>query len=91
LSAALQSVPALRRGVRRHFDSTRNTPVLMAPERVVVLDDIADAILAECDGKRSITEIAAILAARFAAPEAEITTDVLAFFTELSDASLVTL
>jgi pyrroloquinoline quinone biosynthesis protein D len=56
-----------------------------------VLDDIADAILAECDGKRSITEIAAILAARFAAPEAEITTDVLAFFTELSDASLVTL
>ncbi len=91
MSVTLQSVPALRRGVRRQFDTARNAPVLMAPERVVMLDDIADAIIAECDGKRSAGEIAARLAERFGAPEADVLVDVLAFLEELSEASLVAL
>lgn len=86
-----QSVPRLRRGVRRQFDKARNTAVLMAPERVVVLDDIADAIIGECDGQHSVAEIVAALAARYQAPEDEIIGDVTAFFEELTQAALVTL
>ncbi len=84
-------MPRLRRGVRRQFDKARNTAVLMAPERVVVLDDIADAIVAECDGQRSVAEIVAALAARYQAPEEEISNDVRDFFESLADAALVTL
>ncbi|MGE4480394.1 pyrroloquinoline quinone biosynthesis peptide chaperone PqqD [Acidocella sp.] len=85
------SVPRLRRGVRRQFDKARNTAVLMAPERVVVLDDIADAIVAECDGQRSVAEIVTVLATRYQAPEAEISADVTVFFEDLAQAALVTL
>ncbi len=86
-----QSVPRLRRGVRRQFDKARNTAVLMAPERVVVLDDIADAIIGECDGQRSVAEIVATLAARYQASEDEISGDITSFFEELTQAALVTL
>lgn len=89
MSVTLQSVPRLRRGVRRHFDAARNAPVLMAPERVVMLDEIADAIVANCDGENSVAEIVATLAAHYAAPEAEISADILGFLEELVDSSLV--
>lgn len=89
MTVTLQSVPKLRRGVRRHFDAARNTPVLMAPERVVVLDDIADAIIAQCDGKRSVAEIVSQLAAQYAAPAAEISNDVLILLEDLVETSLV--
>ncbi|GAN79881.1 pyrroloquinoline quinone biosynthesis peptide chaperone PqqD [Acidocella aminolytica] len=85
------SVPRLRRGVRRQFDKTRDTAVLMAPERVIVLDDIADAIIMECDGHRSVAEIVTVLAARYQAPEDEISSDVTEFFEDLAQAALVTL
>jgi len=82
-------VPGLRRGVRRQFDATRNAPVLMAPERVVVLDEIADAIIAKCDGKNSVGVIAGLLAAQFDAPVADVQADVQVFLKELVDKGLV--
>ena len=84
-----QSVPKLRRGVRRHFDAARNAPVLMAPERVVMLDAIADAIVMHCDGETNVAQIATALAARYAAPETEISADVIGFLEELVESSLV--
>jgi pyrroloquinoline quinone biosynthesis protein D len=83
------SVPALRRGVRRHFDKARNAPVLMAPERVIMLDEIADAIVAECDAVSSVAEITARLSRRFATPAADIEADVLAFLQTLLDKGLI--
>lgn len=83
------SVPALRRGVRRQFDKARNVAVLMAPERVVMLDDIADAIVAECDAVSSIDEITARLSARFATPAETIQGDILAFLQTLHDQGLI--
>ena len=83
------SVPALRRGVRRQFDKARNVPLLMAPEKVIMLDDIADAILSECDAVSSVEVITLRLSARFAAPVEEIQGDVLVFLQTLHDQGLI--
>jgi pyrroloquinoline quinone biosynthesis protein D len=56
--------------------------VLLAPERVLVLDEIARAVLAACDGARTVTEIAAALATTHDAPALEIARDVRALLTE---------
>lgn len=85
----LQSIPMLRRGVRRQFDAVRKTPVLMAPERVVILDEIADAIIVKCDARRSVAEIITQLAAQYAAPAAEISNDVLGLLEDLVESALV--
>jgi pyrroloquinoline quinone biosynthesis protein D len=83
------SVPALRRGVRRQFDKARNVSVLMAPEKVIMLDDIADAILAECDAVSTVEDIILRLSARFATPAEEIEGDVLVFLQTLHDQGLI--
>jgi pyrroloquinoline quinone biosynthesis protein D len=82
------SIPALRRGIKRKFDATRNAHVLLGPERVIVLDDIAAAILELMDGAHSVTAIAAALAARFAADHALVQSDVMAFVEELVEKGL---
>ena len=79
----------MRRGVRRQFDKARNVAILMAPEKVIMLDDIADAILAECDAVSSVADITARLSARFAAPAEEIEGDILAFLQTLQDQGLI--
>lgn len=84
-------VPFLPRGVRTHFDTVRKIPVLLGPERVLMLDDIANAVLGEVDGKRSITEIAACLAAKYNAPQEAITGDVIEYLTDLSNKRLLDL
>jgi pyrroloquinoline quinone biosynthesis protein D len=86
-----KSVPALRRGVRRQFDASRNAAVLMAPERVVVLDEIADSILAECEEGSSIGDISERLSNRFQTPRETVEPDVIDFFQDLFDKGLVTL
>jgi pyrroloquinoline quinone biosynthesis protein D len=89
LTITAATIPQLRRGVRRQFDTTRNAAILMAPERVIMLDDIADAILSECDGAATVGDIVARLAARFEAPETEVQPDVLAFFEDLIEKGLI--
>lgn len=50
--------PRLAPGVRLEFDSSRGTPVLLAPESVTTLNDTGAAIAALCDGTRSVAQIA---------------------------------
>lgn len=78
-------IPVLPRGVRQHWDKVRNTWVLLAPERAVVLDDIGHAILSEIDGKRSFGTITADLAAKFQAPADQIAQDSAGFLGALRD------
>jgi pyrroloquinoline quinone biosynthesis protein D len=61
----------------------------MAPERVIMLDDIGDAILSECDAVSSIEEITARLSERFTTPAEDIRDDVLAFLQTLIDKGLI--
>lgn len=70
------SVPKLPRGVRLHFDRVRNAHVLLAPERAFNVDGNAVAILELVDGRRSITQIAGDLAARYNADAAVIERDI---------------
>ena len=91
LSLTAASVPMLRRSVRRQFDAARNAPILMAPERVVMLDEIADAIITECIAGGSVHMIALRLAARFVAPVDQVEEDVLSFLQDLIDKGLMTI
>jgi pyrroloquinoline quinone biosynthesis protein D len=90
-AATAQSVPKLRRGVRLQFDTTRGQNVLQCPERIVLLDDIANAIIELCDGSRSIAEISCALAARYEEDVALVEEDVRGFVGELLEKGLVTL
>jgi pyrroloquinoline quinone biosynthesis protein D len=77
--------PALLRGVRVRHDAVRGAWVLLAPERVLKLDPIAAAVLAELDGVRSFGEITAALAAKYDAPEAQIAADASRLIRSLTD------
>jgi pyrroloquinoline quinone biosynthesis protein D len=82
------SVPALRRGIRRRFDETRQAHVLLGPERVVVLDEIAVAITELVDATNSVAEISRMLSAKFGADYAVVEVDVTLFVQDLVDKGL---
>jgi pyrroloquinoline quinone biosynthesis protein D len=85
------SVPALRRGVRLRFDQARDAWVLLAPERVLMPDEIAVEILKRCDGKAQVSAIVDDLARTFEADPAQIAGDVRGFLQDLADKGMVTL
>ena len=76
-------IPVLPRGVRLHFDTVRETWVLLAPERAVTLDMVGHAVLSEVDGARSFGEITRALAQKYDAPEAQIAEDSASFLGQL--------
>ncbi len=82
-------IPYLPRGVRLANDRVRGIRVLHAPERAMQLDQIGDAILSELDGSRSMAQIVRDLAARYNAPEDQITGDVRDFLTGLIERRMV--
>ena len=77
--------PALPRHVRLRFDEARQMWLLLAPERVLTPDDIAVEVLQLCDGRRTLSAIAATLARRYAAPDEQIAADVAAMLQDLAD------
>jgi pyrroloquinoline quinone biosynthesis protein D len=85
------SVPALRRGVRLRFDRARSAWVLLAPERVLMPDEIAVEILKRCDGKAAVSAIVDDLARTFEAEPAQVAADVRSFLQDLAEKGMVTL
>lgn len=77
------SRPALARGVKMRFDETRQSWILNAPERVLMLDEIAQTILSRCGGETSIDELCRQLALDFAAPQEIIQADVMEMLQDL--------
>lgn len=84
-----EAVPALARGVKLRFDQARDTWVLLAPEKVLMPDQVAIEILKRCDGKASVSAIIDDLAATFAAEREQISADVRAFLQDLADKGMV--
>lgn len=85
----MDDIPYLPRGVRLQDDRVRGIRVLQAPERAIQLDQIGDAILSELDGSRSLSVIAAHLAARYQAPRDQIAADMREFLTGLIERRMV--
>ena len=85
------AVPAFSRGFRLRRDDVRGAWVVLAPERVFVLDEHAAEVLRLVDGKRTVADIVDVLAARFDAPDAEIASDVDAMLRDLSDKGAIQL
>jgi pyrroloquinoline quinone biosynthesis protein D len=89
--AIASSRPHFPKHVRMQLDEVRKRLVVLAPERIYWPDEVAADILKLCDGKRTIAEIAALLAEDYAAPAETIQTDVLEFVQEWADLLLLTL
>ncbi len=84
-------IPVLPPGVRLHWDAVRGSHVLLAPERVLMLDEVGHAILSRVDGTTPIEALVTGLAADFAAPVEEVGADVAEFLTGLARERLVDL
>jgi pyrroloquinoline quinone biosynthesis protein D len=83
-------VPALARGVKLRFDKARDAWVLLAPEKVLMPDQIATEILKRCDGKATMAEIIEDLAVTFSADRDQVAGDVRAFLQDLADKGMLT-
>jgi len=83
------TAPALAPHVRLRFDAARQSWVLLAPERVVLLDETAHAVLSRVDGATRADAIAAALAEEYDAPVAEIAADVAALLDDLRGQGLL--
>ncbi|TXH38199.1 MAG: pyrroloquinoline quinone biosynthesis peptide chaperone PqqD [Rhodospirillaceae bacterium] len=81
--------PKLARGIRLQFDAARDQWILQAPERVLVLDEIAAEVLQRCTGEADITAIIASLAAAFDAEPGEIAADVDELLTGLIEKRII--
>ncbi|BAK78214.1 coenzyme PQQ biosynthesis protein D [Pseudogulbenkiania sp. NH8B] len=80
----LESTVRLAPGTRLQHDKVRERWVLLGPERMLIVDDMARLILERNRGQ-SIGALCASLAAEYAAPLDTVQQDVLALFTTMSE------
>ena len=80
-----ESRPYLARHVMLRHDPARDRWVMLVPERVLVPEPTAIAVLQLADGKRSVTDIATELAASYNAPVEVIEADAIEMFQDLAD------
>jgi pyrroloquinoline quinone biosynthesis protein D len=83
------AVPSFARGVRFRFDKVRDAWVLLAPERLFLLDEQGAAILELVDGQRSLAVMADLLAERYGAPAELVARDAGAMLDELAGKGLI--
>lgn len=92
MSAGVSEGASLRLapGVVLRHDPTRDQWVLLGPERVLVLDDVALAVVQACSGAASIGEGIDRLAEAFDAPRATIAADVVELLADMRMKGFVT-
>jgi pyrroloquinoline quinone biosynthesis protein D len=83
------AVPRLKPGIRLQFNQARGQWVVQAPERVLMPDDIALAVLKRCDGETSVESIAAALAEEYNAPRAGVESDIVEMLQDLADKGII--
>jgi coenzyme PQQ biosynthesis protein PqqD len=84
------TVPRLADHVALRFDERRGQWLLLAPERLFVLDEPARAVIERCRGAATLAAIADALAADYDAPRAQILADASVLLQDLADKGLVT-
>jgi coenzyme PQQ biosynthesis protein PqqD len=83
------SRPRLAARARVRLDRQTGKAVLLYPERGLVLNAVGQAVLELCRGERTVDEIVAALAERYAGARETVRADVLAFLQQLSDRGLL--
>jgi pyrroloquinoline quinone biosynthesis protein D len=82
-------IPRLSPGVYLRWDGNRSSWILLAPERVVIANDVAAEVLRRVDGKASEEEIVDQICASFEAARAEVMEDVRQLLDDLASKGLV--
>jgi pyrroloquinoline quinone biosynthesis protein D len=83
------SVLKLPRHAKLRFDKPRDKWIILAPERVFELDEIAHEVISLCDGVRTLTEVVDALTKKFDAPREVIAEDATAMLQDLADKGFV--
>ena len=81
--------PKFPKHVKFRHNKARDEWVVLAPERLVKLDNIAVEILKLVDGEASVDEISNKLSEKFKAPKEVIVKDVINMLQELSDKGFI--
>mgnify|MGYP002870647931 FL=1 len=84
-----ETVPRFPKHVKFRHNKARDEWVILAPERLVNLDQIAVEILKMVDGEKKVKEISAELSKKFNAPEETIISDVKEMLQNLSDKGFI--
>ena len=84
-----ETVPRFPKHVKFRHNKARDEWVILAPERLVNLDQIAVEILKMVDGGKKVKEISAELSKKFNAPEETIISDVKEMLQDLSDKGFI--
>lgn len=82
-------IPRFPKHVRFKYNKPRDEWVILAPERLVKLDDIAVEILKQVDGKQTVNQISRILSEKFNAPVETILADTIEMLQSLSDKGFI--
>tara|TARA_X000000950_G_C13864972_1_gene640326 strand:- start:693 stop:980 length:288 start_codon:yes stop_codon:yes gene_type:complete len=83
-------IPKFPKHVKLRYNKPRDEWVILAPERLVKLDNIAVEILKLIDGMRNVNEISKNLSEKFSAPEEVILKDVNNLLQTLADKGFIT-
>ena len=82
----------LGRGIRLHYDRNREVWTLMAPERVIVLNETAHEVISELlQSEQPLSETIGVLADRYDAPRDDIAADVIEMLQVFVDKKLLVL
>ncbi|HEX4112662.1 MAG TPA: pyrroloquinoline quinone biosynthesis peptide chaperone PqqD [Stellaceae bacterium] len=71
--------------VKFRFDPARDRWVVLAPERLLLPDDLSVEILQQIDGTHAVDDIVDALMVKFSAQREEISVDVTALLQDLAD------
>ncbi|CAN7301222.1 pyrroloquinoline quinone biosynthesis peptide chaperone PqqD [Mesorhizobium sp. LjRoot246] len=88
---SLRSVPSLPKHVRIQYDPVRQAFAVLSPEKIFWPNDVSLDILRRCDGRSTVDDIIADLAADYEAEQEAVASDVTIFLQEWSDKLLVKL
>ena len=84
-TVAADTVPRLPRHVKLRHDKARDRWLILVPERVLIPDDTAVAVLSRVDGARTVHDIAEDLARTYEAPVDVILADSVTLLQDLAD------
>ncbi|PWR19195.1 pyrroloquinoline quinone biosynthesis peptide chaperone PqqD [Zavarzinia compransoris] len=82
-------MPRLAPGARLAYDGRRGQWLIQAPERFVLLDEIAHAVVSRLDGRTRLAQVIDGLAGDYGAPRAEVAADVTTLITDLVERGVV--